>query len=153
MCCFLLPNGETVDRDKCIRMALVHDLAESIVGDITPHCGVSAEEKYALEAKAMSDITRLVPPSIGHEIENLWQEFEAGLSMEAKVVKDIDRFEMLMQAYTYERDQSINLDQFFSSNRAPFNTDLFESLNSELKAKRLNMSSASKSTETAGSTT
>lgn len=30
-------------------MALVHDLAESLVGDITPHDGVSKEEKYRLE--------------------------------------------------------------------------------------------------------
>ena len=30
-------------------MALVHDLAESLVGDITPHDGVSKEEKYRRE--------------------------------------------------------------------------------------------------------
>lgn len=37
------------DRAKCIRMSLVHDLAEAIIGDITPHCGVPAEEKHLLE--------------------------------------------------------------------------------------------------------
>lgn len=30
-------------------MALVHDMAEAIVGDITPHCGVSQTDKYTLE--------------------------------------------------------------------------------------------------------
>lgn len=30
-------------------MALVHDLAESIVGDLTPSCNVSKEEKYKRE--------------------------------------------------------------------------------------------------------
>lgn len=30
-------------------MALVHDLAESVVGDITPHQGVTKEEKYRRE--------------------------------------------------------------------------------------------------------
>ena len=30
-------------------MALVHDLAESMVGDITPHDGVTKEEKYQRE--------------------------------------------------------------------------------------------------------
>ena len=30
-------------------MALVHDLAESMVGDITPHDGVSKEDKYQRE--------------------------------------------------------------------------------------------------------
>ena len=30
-------------------MCLVHDMAESIVGDITPHCGVSVEDKHRQE--------------------------------------------------------------------------------------------------------
>ena len=30
-------------------MALVHDLAESIVGDLTPSSGVSKEEKHSRE--------------------------------------------------------------------------------------------------------
>ena len=30
-------------------VCMVHDLAESIVGDITPHCNVSKEEKRQLE--------------------------------------------------------------------------------------------------------
>ena len=34
---------------RCIKMALVHDLAECTVGDITPHCGVSKEEKHRRE--------------------------------------------------------------------------------------------------------
>ena len=31
----------TVDSNRCVRMAIVHDVAEAIVGDITPHCKVS----------------------------------------------------------------------------------------------------------------
>lgn len=38
-----------VDRVRCMKMALVHDLAESIVGDITPSCGVSTDEKHRRE--------------------------------------------------------------------------------------------------------
>ena len=34
---------------RCIKMALVHDLGESVVGDLTPHCGVSREEKHQRE--------------------------------------------------------------------------------------------------------
>lgn len=41
-------------------MALVHDLAESIVGDITPHCGVSVEEKHRREEEAMKNICSLL---------------------------------------------------------------------------------------------
>ena len=38
-----------VDAGRCMRMALVHDLAESIVGDITPSCGISTDEKHGRE--------------------------------------------------------------------------------------------------------
>lgn len=43
-------------------MALVHDLAESIVGDITPHCPYTKEEKHALEVKALADIVEMLGP-------------------------------------------------------------------------------------------
>lgn len=38
---------------RCIKLALVHDVAEAIVGDITPTCGVSDEDKFRLEAGAV----------------------------------------------------------------------------------------------------
>lgn len=37
----------------------MHDLAECIVGDITPHCGVSPEEKHRREDEAMKTIAEL----------------------------------------------------------------------------------------------
>lgn len=43
--------------------ALVHDLAEGIVGDITPYCGVSREEKLLREFSAMTEIANLLGPN------------------------------------------------------------------------------------------
>lgn len=43
-------------------LALVHDLAECIVGDITPYCGVSKEEKKQREMDAMQEISKLIAP-------------------------------------------------------------------------------------------
>ena len=34
---------------SCMKMGLVHDLAESIVGDITPQDNVSVEDKHMME--------------------------------------------------------------------------------------------------------
>ena len=42
---------------RCIKMALVHDMAESIVGDLTPHDDISVSQKHQHEQ---------VCPSIGH---------------------------------------------------------------------------------------
>lgn len=41
-------------------MTLIHDLAECIVGDITPHCGVPADEKHRREDEAMERICKLL---------------------------------------------------------------------------------------------
>lgn len=47
-------DGLVVDNNKLVRMALIHDMAECIVGDITPFDGVSNEKKHQLETDAMS---------------------------------------------------------------------------------------------------
>jgi putative hydrolase of HD superfamily len=47
--CLLFKEVPQLDYSKCVRMALVHDLAESIVGDITPYCGISKKEKFKQE--------------------------------------------------------------------------------------------------------
>ena len=36
-----LLQDNSFDQNKCIRMALIHDIGEAIIGDITPHEGVS----------------------------------------------------------------------------------------------------------------
>jgi len=48
---------------RCMQLALVHDLAECIVGDITPHCGVGPDEKQKREDKAMQELVELIGPS------------------------------------------------------------------------------------------
>lgn len=53
-------------------IALVHDLAESIVGDLTPYCGVSKEDKKMMEQKAMEEICKLIEPR-GERILELFE--------------------------------------------------------------------------------
>lgn len=45
----LAEEVKNVDIVKCVKMALIHDIAEAIVGDITPRCGHSDESKFKLE--------------------------------------------------------------------------------------------------------
>ncbi|KAE9462510.1 hypothetical protein C3L33_05581, partial [Rhododendron williamsianum] len=88
-----------VDRDKCIKMAIVHDIAEAIVGDITPSDGVPKQEKSRLEREAIDYMSKLLG---GGQRGQLWTEYEENLSLEAKVVKDFDKVEMILQALEYE---------------------------------------------------
>ncbi len=62
--------------EHCLRLAVIHDLAESQVGDITPHDPRGAGEKHLLELAAMGDLFKNLD---SHSmIEELWLEFEAG---------------------------------------------------------------------------
>lgn len=45
---------------RIMQMTLIHDLAECIVGDITPFCGIPPDVKHQMEDKAMEDICKLL---------------------------------------------------------------------------------------------
>ncbi|EGG13913.1 HD domain-containing protein 2 [Cavenderia fasciculata] len=92
-----------IDKTKCIKMALVHDLAESLVGDFTPFDNISKQDKSNLENGAMIKIKDTLGSSAGEEIYQLWQEYEDATSNEALLVKDFDKFEMILQALEYEK--------------------------------------------------
>lgn len=111
--CMLTDKEEPVDLPKCIKLALIHDLAEAIVGDITPVCGVSSEDKYQREEAAMATFKTLLGDPFGQELYDLWIEFEKGETEESKLVKDLDRADLLLQAYEYEKDKGLDLSDFF----------------------------------------
>ncbi|XP_022756522.1 HD domain-containing protein 2-like isoform X3 [Durio zibethinus] len=108
-----------IDRDKCVKMAIVHDIAEAIVGDITPSDGISKAEKSRREREALDHMCKLLGGgSRAKEIGELWMEYEENSSSEAKIVKDFDkvcRVEMILQALEYENEQGVDLDEFFQS--------------------------------------
>lgn len=47
--CAVLDSLSIISCYRVIKMAIVHDMAEAIVGDITPHCGVSDLDKHTQE--------------------------------------------------------------------------------------------------------
>ncbi|VVB08833.1 unnamed protein product [Arabis nemorensis] len=126
-----------VNRDKCMKMAIVHDIAEAIVGDITPSCGVSKEEKNRRETEALEHMCKLLGGGErAKEIADLWREYEANSSPEAKVVKDFDKLEMILQALEYEQEQGKDLDEFFQSTAGKFQTDIGKAWASEIASRR-----------------
>lgn len=133
---FLLDENQSLDRVKCMEMALVHDLAEAVVGDITPYCGVSKEEKRNREFVAMEDIAKLAGPSY-HRLMELFHEYEQGESAEAKFVKDLDRLDMVMQAFEYEKKESnLRLQEFFDNTDGKFQHPFVQRIVKEIYAQR-----------------
>lgn len=104
---FLIPEADTLDRFKVMKIALIHDLAEAIVGDITPYCGIDKDEKKRREMKAIEEISSLVPKFSGEEILNLFHEYENQATPEARWVKDCDRYDMVQQAFEYEKRDEV----------------------------------------------
>lgn len=110
---------ENLDRDKCIRLCLIHDLAESIVGDITPADNISKPEKNRRETETMAHIRKSLAGVDGtretaDEILGLWTEFEECKSPESIFVQDLDKLELLLQMSEYEArgNGTVNLEEF-----------------------------------------
>ncbi|PAV84908.1 hypothetical protein WR25_21768 [Diploscapter pachys] len=125
----------SLDINRTVRVALVHDIGEALIGDITPHCGVSEEDKQNLEAEAVQKISSFVP-AISDEINALWWEYEKRETLSAKVVFHLDKFDMVAQADAYERKYGIDLDQFFTSTKGCFSLEPFTAWDKELREKR-----------------
>ncbi|RNA22689.1 Vesicle-associated membrane 7 [Brachionus plicatilis] len=114
MMAFLAPNN--LDRSKCIEMCLIHDLAESIVGDITPQDNIPKEQKSILEKQAFQKLQSFIKEnSSSDRFNQLVEEYSSHSSAEAKYVKNLDLFDMYLQAYEYEILNDAKLDEFFSS--------------------------------------
>ncbi|XP_028296028.1 5'-deoxynucleotidase HDDC2 isoform X2 [Gouania willdenowi] len=120
MCLTITDPG--VDKDRCIRIALVHDMAECIVGDITPSDNISKEEKHRREEEAMRHLTELLPQGLKQDIYSLWEEYENQSSAEARLVKQFDSLEMILQAHEYEELEETpgRLQEFFDSTNGRF---------------------------------
>jgi putative hydrolases of HD superfamily len=129
------------DFGKVVQIALIHDVAECIVGDITPEDNVSKDDKHQMEYNAMRQITKLLhsatavstsgndpdsvtaassavlPPSLQVEdtlLMKLFHEYEERQSIESIIVKDLDLLDMILQANTYEQQHPMtDLSDFF----------------------------------------
>ncbi|MDD4731797.1 MAG: HD domain-containing protein [Desulfovibrio sp.] len=84
-----------LDEMKLLGMCVVHDLGETINGDIpAPEQG---EAKAEEERRDMLDLLRPLAEPQRSDVLALWQEYEDGQTPEAKLVKALDKLETLLQ--------------------------------------------------------
>lgn len=121
-----------VFRDRLVELLAVHDWPESDrrVGDITIRCGVSPGEKYRREEEAMKDLCRRLPN--GETFLEMWYEFEAGATPEAKIAKQIDKLQMVYRAVAYHAERGFDPTEFIEDGdrriRHPLLREIFERL-------------------------
>ncbi|KAI0100533.1 HD domain-containing protein [Nemania sp. FL0031] len=108
-----------LDLFKCMKMCLIHDMAESIVGDITPVDGVAKPEKSRREAETMDYISKNLLGKVyggmaGAEIRAIWQEYEDSETLDSHFVHDLDKMELLTQMIEYEKraNKALDLGEF-----------------------------------------
>lgn len=100
-------------------MALIHDMAEALVGDITPVDGVSKVEKSRREADTMDYMTKTLLGNVdsgtaGASMREIWQEYEDSETLESHFVHDVDKMELLLQMIEYEKklEGQVDLGEF-----------------------------------------
>ncbi len=98
---YLLARLEGADAGKAVLMALFHDVPEARTNDA--HRIV---RRYAdwrdVDQKAISEQSKRLPEEMANEVLSFFEEFGKEASAEAKLVRDADLLECLMQAREYQ---------------------------------------------------
>ena len=114
----LISDHAGLDTERVVRMALLHDMAEGITGDMVPG-SIDPAEKHLKEQEAMSRILDGLPAHLRDSYGAIWQEYVAFQTPEARLVHDADRLDMGLQAHRYRSmlDKS-TFDSFLESARS-----------------------------------
>jgi 5'-deoxynucleotidase YfbR-like HD superfamily hydrolase len=100
--------GENLGLDtlKLVKMSLIHDLGEVLIGDVKWEQGAevigSQKKKHQDEGKAIQKMFADNPSF--NEYVALWDEFNEQKTKEAKIVKELDKLEMAIQAFEYQKE-------------------------------------------------
>jgi putative hydrolase of HD superfamily len=132
------PHAAGIERGKLLAIALIHDLAEALLSDLPASARrlIGADAKRAAERRAIEELFAGLPDRA--EYLALWEDYAAGAIAEARLVKELDRVEMLAQALAYERAGSRTLAEFWAGAERGWSEEfpLVHALAAELIAQR-----------------
>ena len=93
----LEPELDGIDVLKLMRLCLVHDLGEAISGDIPAIDQTPDDGKTDRERADVATLTAALPDDLRTGIRDLWEEYEAGETREARLAKGFDKLETMLQ--------------------------------------------------------
>ena len=113
--------SEAVDLVRVMKMVLVHDIVEIDAGDTYCYDEAGIADQRLREEKAAGRVFGLLPEDQGREFRNLWEEFEARESPEARFAAALDRLQPILQNFHSEgescKEHGIKRHQVISRNQ------------------------------------
>lgn len=89
-------SPQPIDTDKTIRLALIHDIVEVYAGDVFAFDEKARADAVERERVAAKQIAALLPQDQGQYYLDLWEEFEALETAEARFAKLVDSLQPLL---------------------------------------------------------
>lgn len=143
----LAPKQKNLDINKCIKMALVHDLCEAIVGDIAnPYKGnpvyqgkeISREEKSKIEFQGLKELVKYLEPVQAKEIKQMFLDVDQRRTAEGEFVDDLDKLELAFQTLHYENNNRTaeDLNEFFEFCKKRIKTPILKKIMLEIEHAR-----------------
>jgi 5'-deoxynucleotidase len=104
----LLKSGTRIDVSRTLKMAILHDLSESLTFDISKRylefiAKRGQQIKREIEHSANRKLLSHLSPRLKRDATNLLKEHEIGKSIEAQTVIAADRIDLLLQLQAYHR--------------------------------------------------
>jgi putative hydrolases of HD superfamily len=142
LCAMILAehSNEAIDVNRVTRMLIIHDIVEVDAGDTFIYDDANRETQASREEEAADRLFALLPSEQGRSFRDLWNEFEAAASPEARFAKAVDRFVAVLHNYeTHGRgwsDNGIKRDRVFAVNEYVKNgsTILWEKIQSFIES-------------------
>jgi putative hydrolase of HD superfamily len=110
----LRQRGIELDEAKALKIAVLHDVGEARMGDIH----LSAKKLLGEETLSRAErqaVEAIFGDDVWHELFDLWREFEARSSEEARLIRALDKIELFFQGVLYERFRGGRLDRIFDA--------------------------------------
>ncbi|ABE37948.1 HD domain-containing protein [Rhodopseudomonas palustris] len=86
-----------IDVARLLKICIVHDLGEALHGDIPAVLQSDGVDKAAQERDDLETLTRSLDAGRRAEILALWQDYDSGGSLEARLAKGLDKLETILQ--------------------------------------------------------
>ncbi len=99
----LLADLRDLDAAEAMRIALIHDLPEAFIGDLTPGEKERLKDLREREMDVIGDLAKALPGEHAEKLINAWKNYVKGSSEVARLVRDVDKLEMGLQALNYLR--------------------------------------------------